>query len=355
MDKYRIDSHKLMYHVQRVHEWMQGATVYPIYMEVSPAGACNHRCVYCGLDFMEYRPRYLDTNAFKERLDELGQLGLKSIMYAGEGEPFLHRDMADIIAHTRKAGIDVAVTTNAVLFKKEIAHRILDNTQWVKASINGATPDTYAKIHRCNPDDFDRVIENMSHAARVRSDNGYTCTLGMQLVLLPQNCDQVVTLAQLARDIGMDYLVIKPYSQHPQSKTTEYSSIEYAEYEYLADELGRFGSDDFEVIFRIHTMRKWDGPQRNYSRCLALPFWSYIDAGGNVWGCSMYLGDERFCYGNIYEQSFEDIWQGQKRMQSLCWVESELDASMCRVNCRMDEVNRYLWDLKNTPMHVNFI
>ncbi|MHC5060110.1 MAG: radical SAM protein [Planctomycetota bacterium] len=355
MDKYKIDSHKLMYHVQRVSDWMQGATVYPIYMEVSPAGSCNHRCVYCGLDFMEYQPRYLDTDVFKERLDELGRLGLKSIMYAGEGEPFLHRNMADIIAHTNKAGIDVAVTTNAVLLEKEIAHRILGKTQWIKASVNGATPGTYAKIHRCNPADFDRVIENMSNAAKIRSDNGYTCTLGMQLVLLPQNCTEVVALAELARDIGMDYLVVKPYSQHPQSKTTEYSSIGYADYEYLADELSGFQSDDFEVIFRINTMRKWDGPQRNYSRCLALPFWSYIDAGGSVWGCSVYLGDEKFCYGNIYEQSFQDIWQGQKRKQSLCWVQSELDASDCRVNCRMDEVNRYLWDLKNTPAHVNFI
>ena len=74
-----------------------------------------------------------------------------------------------------------------------------------------------------------------------------------------------------------------------------------------------------------------------------------------MWGCSVYLGDERFFYGNIYEQSFQEIWEGQKRLNSLRWVENELDASQCRVNCRMDEINRYLWDLKATPAHVNFI
>jgi len=300
-------------------------------------------------------PRYLDTSLFKERLLELGKLGLKSIMYAGEGEPLLHRDIVDIINHTRRSGIDVAVTTNGVLFNKEMADRTLGDTEWIKVSINGATKDTYAKIHRSSSDDFDRVIENMSYAVKIRNNYGYACTLGMQLLLLPENHHEAVALAQLARDIGMDYLVIKPYSQHPQSKTTKYSSVRYSDYEYLADELDEFRTDDFSIIFRIHTMKKWDQNQRNYAHCLALPFWSYIDAGGNVWGCSVYLGDERFFYGNIYEQSFQEIWEGQKRLNSLRWVENELDASQCRVNCRMDEINRYLWDLKATPAHVNFI
>ncbi|MBA3064881.1 radical SAM protein [bacterium] len=355
MDKYGIDSHKLMYHVQRVHNWMDGKIIYPIYMEVSPSGACNHRCLYCGLDFMEYKPQYLKTDVLKERLSELGKLGLKSIMYAGEGEPFLHRDMAEIIEHTNKSNIDVGITTNGVLLNKKVVDSTLEFTNWIKVSINGATRNTYSKIHRTKPEDFDKVIENMSYAAKVKRDNGYFCTLGMQLVLLPENSHEVLKLAALSKDIGMDYLVIKPYSQHPQSKTTEYSAIQYGDYEYLGNELKKFNTADFNVIFRLRAMEKWDDGGRNYRRCLALPFWSYIDAGGNVWGCSVYLRDERFLYGNIYEQTFQEIWNGEKRMQSLREVSEKLDTSQCRVNCRMDEINRYLWKLKFPPEHVNFI
>jgi GTP 3',8-cyclase len=355
MDKYRIDSHKLIYHIDRVHDWLKRGMVYPIYMEISPAGSCNHRCLYCGLDFMGYEPRFLDTDALKTRLTELGKLGLKSIMYAGEGEPFLHKDMADIIAHTKRSGVDAAVATNAVLLKKDIADTVLANSEWIKVSINGATEQTYAKIHQCRPEDFHRVIENMKYAAELKKKNNYKCTLGMQLLLLPENHNEAVLLAKLAKDIGMDYLVIKPYSQHPQSKTTRYSSIRYSQYEYLWDGLKEIHDENFSVIFRIRTMKKWDSAGRQYSRCLALPFWSYIDAGGNVWGCSVYLGDERFLYGNIYEQTFEQIWKGQKRLRSLDWVENDMDASRCRINCRMDEINKYLWDFKNPPDHVNFI
>ena len=355
MDKYRIDSHKLIYHVDRVHDWLEGKMIYPVYMEASPSGACNHRCTYCGLDFMEYQRRYLDTKIFKERLSELGSLGLKSIMFAGEGEPFLHRDMAEIINHTRRSGIDAAVTTNGVLLTEDIAERVLSDVEWIKISINGATKDTYSKIHRCNPVDFDKVVRNMSKAAELRREHEFSSTLGMQLLLLEDNYHEAVDLAKIARDIGMDYLVVKPYSQHPQSMTTEYNSISYGDYEYLADELEKVQTGDFDVIFRINTMRKWDQGQRNYQCCKALPFWSYIDAGGNVWGCSMYLNDEKFLYGNIYEESFQQIWEGQKRRSSLKWVEGEFDSSKCRVNCSMDEVNRYLWELCNPSRHVNFV
>lgn len=355
MDKFKIDDHKLMYHVPRVNDWLAGKNTYPIYMEVSPAGACNHRCTFCGVDFMGYQNRSLETAIFKERLTEMGRLGVKSIMYAGEGEPFLHRNMAEIINHTKDSGIDVSLTTNGSLLKKETAEAILEKTTWIKVSINAGTKETYAAIHHTKERDFERVIENMTAAARIRKDKGYRCHLGMQMVLLPENHFEAQTLAQIARDIGMDYLVIKPYSQHIQGITHRYENIKYSDYEYLDEALQKYNSVSFQVVFRSNAMRKWDSGGHAYNRCLALPFWSYIDAGGNVWGCSVYLNDERFAYGNIYKQTFQDIWEGEKRKQSLCWVEKDLDVSGCRVNCRMDQVNRYLWELKEPQPHVNFI
>ena len=355
MDRYRIDSHKMMYHVSRVNDWLRGENIYPIYAEISPSGTCNHRCIYCALDFMEYQTRFLDKELLKDRLSEMALLGVKSVMYAGEGEPLLHRDIGEIINHTKKVGVDVAITTNGVLLKEGLVESTLENITWIKVSINGATRETYAEIHQTTPDNFDRVIKNMSYAARIKQDKGYKCALGMQLILLPENCHEVILLAQEAKEIGMDYLVIKPYSQHPLSKTTKYKDIKYSEYLHLSDKLNSFKDDKFSVIFRINTMKKWDEGRRNYRHCLALPFWSYIDAGGTVWGCSAYLNDERFSYGNIYENTFKNIWESEKRRMAVRWAEDELDTKQCRVNCRMDEINGYLWDLRHPPEHVNFI
>ncbi|MBI3793709.1 MAG: radical SAM protein [Nitrospinae bacterium] len=355
MDKFRIDSHKLMFHPKRVSEWLDGKNIYPIYMEISPSGPCNHRCTYCGKDFMGYQKRYLDTKIFMERLTEMGALGLKSIMYAGDGEPFLHKDIAQIIVHTKKSGIDVGITTNAVLFKEEIADEILGHVEWIKVSINAGTPDTYSKVHRTKPADFDKAVKNMVYAKKVRDEKGYRCTLGMQMILLPENHAEAVTLARVASDAGMDYLVIKPYSQMPNSITHQYENVKYTDYMYLGPELEKLNTPDFRVIFRSNAMQKWDEGSRNYKKCHALPFWSYIDAGGFVWGCAEFLLDERFKYGNINDNTFKEIWEGEARMKSLKWVHEELDLCECRLNCRMDAVNRYIWDLKNPIDHVNFI
>lgn len=354
MDKYRIDNHKLIYHPERVSDWLKHKNIYPIYAEVSPSGACNHRCTYCALDFMQYKPRFLATRVLKARLKEMAGLGLKSVMFAGEGEPFLHPDMAEIAVSAGKSGLDISFTTNAALMSPAITDKILPVASWIKVSINGGTPGTYAKIHRAAPSDFEKVFHNLGYAAGLKKKKGYACALGMQMVLLPENAHEAVKLAEKARRAGMDYLVIKPYSQHPQSLTGKYKKIRYAGFEKLAADLEKFNRPGFSVIFRLNTMKKWDKGDRPYDRCLALPFWTYIDAGGNVWGCSMFLQNEKFRYGNINESSFRRIWEGAKRRRSLAFVRG-MDASACRVNCRMDEINRYLWQLKNPVEHANFI
>jgi len=355
MDKFRIDSHKLIYHVGRVDDWLNGKEIYPIYLEIAPSGACNQRCTFCALDFMKYKPRFLDVALIKSRISEMAEAGVKSIMYAGEGEPLLHKGIAGIVIHTKKAGIDVALTTNGVLLNKDFADQVLGNITWIKVSINAATKENYRKIHQAHANDFARVMANMSYAAKLKKQKGYQCALGMQLLLLPENSHEVVDLAKKARDIGMDYLVVKPYSHHPFSKTTKYRNIKYCKYLSLKEKLDALNSDKFSVVFRIMTMQKWDDSSRDYKHCYAFSFWAYIDAAGNVWGCSAYLGDKRFLYGNIYKDTFKGIWQGAKRKKMLQMVENKLETKNCRVNCRMDEINRYLWELTHPPAHVNFI
>ena len=60
-------------------------------------------------------------------------------------------------------------------------------------------------------------------------------------------------------------------------------------------------------------------------------------------------------YYLVENNSFKEIWESEKRKKSLLFVENELDIKDCRVNCRMDEINRYLWRLKNPHLHENFI
>jgi radical SAM protein with 4Fe4S-binding SPASM domain len=85
-----------------------------------------------------------------------------------------------------------------------------------------------------------------------------------------------------------------------------------------------------------------------------LPFWAYIDANSDVWACLAYVGNSDFCYGSLKEQSFVELWEGEKRAKIMARIRN-MDVSQCRELCRLDEINTYLCQLKKRVEHVNFI
>lgn len=315
-DRYRIDSHKLIFHPRRVAQlldgrldWELARSIYPIYMEIAPIGACNHRCTFCAVDYIGYEAKRLEVALLSDRLQEMGRLGVKAVMYAGEGEPLLHKGINEIVEATARAGIDLSFTTNASVFPEGFVERCLPHTSWLKASINAGTPETYARIHRTKERDFAQVRANLKAAVEFKRQQGLTCTLGAQALLLPENAAEMETLALICRDeIGLDYLVVKPYSQHLYSLTHEYEAIDYHLYEGLEGRLQLLNRPGFSLIFRGHTMRKYMSEER-YDRCYATPFlWGYVMADGTVSTCSAYLKDPRFEIGNINEQGFQAIY-----------------------------------------------
>ena len=360
-DKYAIDHHKIMFHPERLSDWLKAKDswekakkVYPIYVEISSSGLCNHRCKFCALDYLGYNTGFADFNNLKRAIKDMARGGVKSIQFGGEGEPLLHPKIKEICQYTKSLGVDISFTTNGTLLKEELAKEILPLTTWIKVSIDAGEPATHMKIHRPKVQDFGIIIGNLKKAAEIRKKTGAKCSLGGQMLLLPDNRNEALTLAKKLKEIGLDYLVIKPYSQHKKSITREYENISYEKYLYLKDELAKLNDDKFQVIFRENTMEKLEG-ERAYKICRAVPFfWAYLMANGDVYSCSSFLGDKEFKLGNYNKNSFKEIWEGEKRKKHWKFI-PKFDIGQCRENCRMDEVNRYLEKLSNPPGHINFI
>ena len=54
----------------------------------------------------------------------MGRLGVKSIMFAGEGEPMLHKDISEHVLLCNASGIDVSFTTNATIITDKFVDRL---------------------------------------------------------------------------------------------------------------------------------------------------------------------------------------------------------------------------------------
>ena len=82
-DKYSIDGHKLIYHLGRVSQWADADNdwdkikkIYPIYIEISPLGACNHRCTFCSVDYLGHDSIKQNKGILIERIKEMAKLGV---------------------------------------------------------------------------------------------------------------------------------------------------------------------------------------------------------------------------------------------------------------------------------------
>jgi GTP 3',8-cyclase len=354
MEDLRIDNHKLIFHPQRVADWLSGQDIYPLMAEISLSGGCNHRCRFCAFDYLGFKAAFLEEGLLLKNLAVMAENGVKSIVLAGEGEPLLHKGVANIIRQGKQFGLDFGMSSNGVLFSEKIADECLPSLSWVRYSVNAGTEKTYQAIHGSREADFSTVITNLKKAVEIKRRNQLKVTLGVQLLLIKENLSEVVLLGKILKDIGVDYYTVKPYSHHPKSINNVGADIDYQAHVDLEEQLNELGSEDFQIYFRKQSMLRREQKKRRYQKCLGLPFWIFIDSRGNVWACSAFLGDEQFCYGNLYEHSFQEIWKGEKRSKVLAYVES-MNIDHCRELCRLDEINAYLNQLAHPHPHSNFI
>ena len=371
-----IENAKITYHPDWLRRYRENSfLVPPVYIEVSPVGMCNHRCTFCAPEMLGYPNRQLNTGLLIERIKEIRRLrdedpdglGVRSIQYAGEGEPTLHKDLVQIYEATREAGIDIGMLTNGTGLTEKLARGIVPLVNgYIQVSINAGTADSYAKIHRTpTPNHWDLIWRNLGKAVQIKHELGAKdCDIGANMTVLvketidykrdnavvPANWQEMELLIQRARDCGLNYVSFKPYSQHMYSQETAklYGDMSYKN---LMDEIvaigealmAKYNSDDFEVIFRFSRFEEYEQEDRGYCTCRATPtLWSYIQSDGAWISCSAYWTDPRFILGNINTQTVKEIWYGNKRWEHLKFVLNELDITECRKTCHPDKENRYL-------------
>ena len=355
MDTWGIDSSKLHLHPHWVAKWLDAGDdwnkikkIVPLYWEITTSAACQHRCTFCSTDAIGYPPILMNKDILRDRLFEAKQLGVKSVMFGGTGEPLVHKRISEITNSAADAGLDVAFTTNGVLLDKLLP---VDRCTWIKVSLNAGTRDSYSAIHRTDVEDWDKVWGAIRNAV-ARKGN---CTLGVQCVVLPENAYDMGNLADLCIEAGVDYLVLKPYSQATFMLSHTYENIDYSKMrEYLQSVVSK-STKTFKVIYRGNAINEEISKKHAYDKCRATPTaWVYSMADGRLFTCSAHLLDERFCIGNLNENSFQEIWEGEKRRANFEMMRDTFDIKQCRLNCRMNGPNKYLHQLTH-QVHQNFI
>ncbi len=162
---------------------------------------CPLHCPYCSnpLDIGHERYRdELETEHWIRAFGEARRLGVLQLALTG-GEPMLRRDLVELCAGARDAGLYSSLITAGTLFTRERAEALkaagLDHVQ-----ISIQSPD---------PEDNDRIAGNRSFekkiaAARHARELGFPLTINC--VLHRQNLDRIEELLDLTLELGAQRL-----------------------------------------------------------------------------------------------------------------------------------------------------
>jgi cyclic pyranopterin phosphate synthase len=356
---YIIDGHKINYHPDIISKFMNGNIVdmYPANIEISPSGSCNLRCIFCAQAYQEYKPEFLNKKLAVDTCQAMWENGLKALEVAGEGEPLLNPDTPDMLNEIKRVGVDVGLSTNGILLSEEICEHSLASLTWTRISLNAGSSETYNCVHGLHKGAsiYDKVLENISCAVNVKKRKSLDTTIGVQLVLIPENSKEVIALAKELKKIGVDYFSVKPFSKHP--KTTwdfhHEETNDYCGYNEIRQELISLQSEHFAILARERSMKRIQ-EHRKYSKCHGIALWAYISSNGDLWPCLAFIGDSEYKYGNLYDQPFLELWKSENRKE-ITRKMAEMNISDCRKLCRLEYINEYLEQLAKPPEHINFI
>lgn len=371
MDESRLilDGSKILYHQDRLNDWMAGKRIAPLTIECAITTKCNYHCVFCFRKCQKTEEMVtLNRENIMQFLDDAASIGVRGISFIGDGENTCSPWLKDAILHGKGNGLDMALGTNGYLLTSEMLEEILPCLTYIRFSICAGERERYAEIHGTSEEAFDRVKDVIAEAVAIKKRCQLSVTIGLQMVLMPEFGDQIMPLANLGKALGVDYLVIKHCSDNEDGAI----GVDYDKYEALhcvLHEAEALSTPSYQVSV------KWSkilaGKDRIYTKCYAAPFLIQMSGTGLVAPCGPFFSTkyEKYHLGNINRTRFKEIWESDRYWDVMKRLADGTDLNPqtdCPYLCLQHNTNCVLWKIKeegmsgiqtfeDMPNHINFV
>lgn len=363
------DPRKIFHHADRVFELWRDGDTRPVHMTIGLTNYCNHKCPWCYINWNQAgraseRSGGEQADAGRrainadwrliEAVGEAAAIGLKAVTIVGDGEPTLHKRFVEFLTALKGFGLDVGIFTNFSAERPEVIEALAKHCFFVRGSIDADCPEHHRLTH--GADDFERVIANLRHLIALRGTATYPI-IGVQFVTNHWNYRDLPRAAAFFRDLGVDYMTIKPAYKnalnpaHPENELDPRAAFPFMK------EAQACSTEKFKVYAKysqfIEVLDYETNDGRFYKKCMATPLSPYLDEDGNVEMCGNLKG-RNFTMGNIYENSFQEIWASERRKDCL----RRIDLHACPSGCKLDPLNKTLWTAfhpQEERTHPNFV
>ena len=339
-----MDSHKLSFHHDRVQAWEAGQRIAPVLIDMALTLGCTLNCKFCYAQLQRNKGHAITEPIIDAFLEDCARMGVRAISFLSDGESTLSPVFVHTIERAAELGIPTALGSNCHMLTPDKQERVLRHLRYIRINCPAGSRERYSDITRTAPHVYDEVCSNIRNMVAIKKRDNLVVALGLQMVLMPEDADQIIPFVKLAKELGVAYAVIKHCADD------EFGSlgIAYAKYHALRPLLEE-AEGYADERFGVHIMWKkmLEGATRPYQRCYGPPFLIQISGSGLVATCGDKFSSQysRFHLGNICEQRWYDIWQSDRYWEVMNYLRSEeFDAQkqcgpLCRhhlMNCALD-------------------
>lgn len=267
----------------------------PFAISVEPTTACNLGCPECisGLRAFTRQTGSIQTSFFRKVVDSMHET-LIYLNFYFQGEPYLHKDLFDMIRYAADKGIYTSTSTNAHFLDDERARKTVESgLSRLIISIDGADQETYSQYRVGG--DLSKVIAGTANLIRWKQSLGsHTPFVVFQFLVVRPNEHQVDKVRQIAASLGVDEVWVKTaqvidYTNDPNRLIP------------LDQKYSRYKKDKWGQVLPLNAMP-------NY--CWKMWHSQVITWNGIVVPCC-FDKDAAHPMGNLNEQSLQEIWESK--------------------------------------------
>jgi MoaA/NifB/PqqE/SkfB family radical SAM enzyme len=307
----------------------------PLHLELDISDRCNVDCYFCNA--MDVRTKEnVPFERVTQILDDAVSTGLRSVRFAGGGDPLFHRNIEQVIDYVHSKGLVVDnITSNALGLSHGVAEKMVaGRTREIVVSLNAADADDYARMMQVKPAIFDKVVANVEQLVTLRGESEHPCIV-VQFLLDRHNYHRVAEMYALGRRIGADVIAINLVLEIPRNRIDRSMLLTHDDAELLRPYLREVIEADrdaglLELSFELPSYNRvieelqtelGTTVRTGYTTAPSFKvenggcFFGYYTAvvrgNGDMYPCCMLINPEYTPIANAMQGSFNDQWQGE--------------------------------------------
>jgi len=313
-------------------------------IEVSLTTACNYKCYFCNAHSHLKKDcptaQSLPNEAIDRLLKDIHSLKIPEILFAGDGEPFLHKRFLEIIKACK--GEKVKVLTNGSKLE-QVSAPLFANIYKLTISLNSIDNETHKLIHGYKGDSqLPHILHNIK---RLLSLPKARKKLQINYVVTKDNIHELENVFQLsnewdaffaARPAGVGFEEFRSKALSQQQRKTIQEKIEQ-----ILQKPSLSPNAIASLKYSKHFFKSEEAysPRSSLLPCYAGFYGAYLESNG----------DYRICVhckvtvGNIIQQNLTELWKNpelQKRLYALPLMK-ENKTALCPGCLRCPDVETY--------------